>query len=150
MLYNSKNYFSTALQAVTDLTFKFVTIDIGAYGKQSYLSNFRSSSLFYLLDTRHQNVPPDSVLPSSAVIASNVFIVDEVYPLLRNLVKPYSRKIFDVDREYFNMRVSRARRAVECIFGTINAKFLVLAKPIEVFLEWVDKIIECICLRIRY
>ncbi|CAH1962620.1 unnamed protein product [Acanthoscelides obtectus] len=132
MYYNYKNYFSIVLQAVADANCKFVTIDVGGYGKQSDGGTFRSSSLFHLLDTGRLNVPPDSVLPSSAVEAPYVFIGDEAYPLLRNLLKPYNRRNLDVDREYFNMGLSRARRTVECAFGIINAKFRILWKPIEI------------------
>lgn len=44
------------------------------------------------------------------------------------------------------MRLSRARRVVECAFGIINAKFRILWKPIEISPEWVDKVVKCICI----
>ncbi|KAJ8911200.1 hypothetical protein NQ315_004420 [Exocentrus adspersus] len=91
------------------------------------------------------NIPPDDVLPSTAIIVPHVFIGDEAYPLLKNLLKPFNRRNLDANKEYFNMRLSRARRVVECAFGIINAKFRILWKPIELPPEWVDKVVKCIC-----
>lgn len=44
------------------------------------------------------------------------------------------------------MRLSRARRVVECSFGIICAKFRILHKAIETAPEFADNIIKCICL----
>nr|CAH7752441.1 unnamed protein product [Callosobruchus chinensis] len=58
----------------------------------------------------------------------------------------YSRRNLDFNKEYFNMRLSRGRRFVECAFGIINAKFQIFWKPIETSPHLADKIIKCICI----
>lgn len=145
MFYNYKNFYSVVLQAVADGNYKFITIDVGGYGKQSDGGTFRSSSLYHLLQSDALNIPPDIALPSTDIVMPYVFIGDEAYPLLKNLLKPYSRRNLDADTEYFNMRLSRARRVVECAFGIINAKFRLLWKPIETSPDLADKIVKCIC-----
>lgn len=146
MFYNYKNYFSIVLQAVADANYKFVTIDVGGYGKQSDGGTFRSSSLFYLMESGGLQIPPHSTLPSTDIVVPYVFIGDEAYPLLNHLLKPYNRRNLDPNKEYFNMRLSRARRVVECSFGIISAKFRILHKPIETAPDFADNIIKAICI----
>lgn len=146
MFYNYKNFFSIVLQAVADANYKFITIEVGGFGKQSDGGTFRSSSLFNLIENKQLNIPADTPLPSTEIMVPHVFIGDEAYPLLHYLLKPFNRRQLDVEKEYFNMRLSRARRVVECAFGIINAKFRILWKPIETSPHLADKIIKCICI----
>lgn len=118
-------------------------IEVGGYGKQSDGGTFRLSALFHSLQNGTLNVPPDNALPSTNIIMPYVFIGDEAYPLMRNLLTPYSRRQLNLEKEYFNMRLSRARHCVECAFGILNAKWR--WKPIECLPETADKIIKCIC-----
>lgn len=146
MYYNYKNFFSIVLQAVADANYKFTIIDVGGYGKQSDGGSFRSSSLFHLMENKRLHIPEDAMLPSYPIAVPYVFIGDEAYPLLNNLMRPFNRRNLDVEKEYFNMRLSRARRVVECAFGIISAKFRILWKPMETSPESADKIIKCICI----
>lgn len=146
MFYNYKQFFSIVLQAVADPNYRFTTIDVGGYGKQSDGGTFHVSSLYNLLQAEALNIPSNDVLPSTTISMPYVFVGDEAYPLLTYLLKPYSRRTLDADKEYFNMRLSRARRLVECAFGIITAKFRILWKPIETTPDLADKIIKCICI----
>lgn len=89
MFYNYKNYFSLVLQAVADANCKFIFIEAGAYGKQSDGGTLRKSAIFSRLENHTLNVPADVLLPDSNIKAPFVFIADEAYPLLRNLLRPY-------------------------------------------------------------
>lgn len=51
MYFNDKNFFSVVLQAVADANYKFITINVGGYGKQSDGGTFRCSILFHLINT---------------------------------------------------------------------------------------------------
>ncbi|XP_036321171.1 uncharacterized protein LOC118735488 [Rhagoletis pomonella] len=141
-----KNSYSIVLQAVADANYKFVTIDVGEYGKQSNGGTFKASSLYNLMESGRLNIPPGTTFPSTAITVPYVFIGGEAYPLLRNLLKPYSKNALDAEKEYFNMRLSWARRTVECAFGVISAKFRLLCKPIETSPETAEKIIKAICI----
>ena len=65
--FNYKQYHSIFLQAVVDSHLKFVTVDVGACGKQSDGGVFRNSALYQSLETRSLQVPEDTVLPNSEI-----------------------------------------------------------------------------------
>jgi hypothetical protein len=44
-------------------------------------------------------------------------------------MRTYSSRMLDKKIRMFNYRFSRARKIVECIFGTLNAKFKIFEGP---------------------
>uniref|UniRef100_A0A6P7GZT0 Uncharacterized protein LOC114344333 n=1 Tax=Diabrotica virgifera virgifera TaxID=50390 RepID=A0A6P7GZT0_DIAVI len=98
------------------------------------------------MESESLNIPPDDDLPGTQIAAPFVFIGDDAYPLLRHLLKSYKGRDLTPEQEYFNMRLSRARRVVECAFGILSAKFRILRKPIETSPKLADKIIKCVCI----
>lgn len=145
MYYNYKKFFSIVLQGVADANCKFITIEVGGYGKQSDGGTFNASQLYKQLKTR-QFMPPDSFLPETNIKMPYVFVGDEAYPLLQTLLRPYSRRDINAENEYFNSRLSRARRCIECAFGIITSKWRLLWKPIETDPDFVDVIVKSICI----
>jgi len=75
--FNYKHYHSIVLQAVVDADLKFVTVDVGAYGKQSDGGVLRYSALYQSLVTRSLKLPEDTVLPNSETTLPYVFVGDE-------------------------------------------------------------------------
>ena len=113
--FNYKHYHSTVLQAVADAYLKCVTVDVGAYGKQSDDGVFRYSALYQSLETRSLKLPEDTVLPNSEITLPYAFVGDEAYPLTTCLMKQYSRRTLDRSKAILNYRLLRARRVVECV-----------------------------------
>jgi len=74
-----KHCHSIVLQAVVDANLKFVTVDVGAYGKQSDGGVFRYSALYQSLETRSMKLPEDTVLPNSEITLLHIFVGDEAY-----------------------------------------------------------------------
>lgn len=147
MYFNYKKHFSIVLQGLVDANYKFTSIDVGNYGKQSDGGTFRSSGLFLKLSTGELKIPNDKPLPNSNITVPYVIIGDEAYPLLPHLMKPFSRDNFlQADESYYNYRLSRARRTVECAFGILFAKWRLLATSIQTSVELADYIVKCICL----
>lgn len=145
MYYNYKHFFSLVLLGVVDANYKFTIVDVGGYGKQSDGGTFRASAMFSLMQNKQLNIPPDSNLPNTDIDMPFVFIGDEAFPLLDNLMKPFGGKNASPEAEYFDQRLSRARKTVECGFGIIFSKWRILGKAIETKESTAEKIIKTIC-----
>jgi hypothetical protein len=87
--------------------------------------------MFAIMRNRSLDIPPDDCLPSTDISVSYVIIGDEAYPLLDNLLKPYSGENLDSDTVCFNRILSRARKTTECAFGTLYSKRRIFSKAIE-------------------
>lgn len=146
MYFNYKKFFSIVLQAVVGADYKFICIDVGAYGKQSDSGVFGNSQLFKELERGGLLTNQEKTLPGSDITAPHVLIGDGGFPLKPYLVRPYALKNLTSDKEIFNKRLSHARQVVECAFGIIANKWRILLKPIELSPDKAENIVKCICL----
>lgn len=144
--YNYKQYYSIVLQGIADANYKFVAIDVGAYGKQSDGGIFSISNVYKCLETNTFNMPNAEYIPSTEIKAPFVILGDEAYPLKQYLLKPYSRQNLSNEERIFNYRLSRARRCIECSFGILVAKWRFLKTELQVNPENVDILVQCACL----
>lgn len=144
--FNYLKYFSLVLQGVADAEKKFVIVDVGARGKQSDGGTFASSKLCNFISNNNLNVPPEKNLPGTNIKVPHVLIGDEAYPLKPYLMRPFSSRVLNPARDYFNERLSRARKCIECAFGILRAKWRLLGKDIEVSPKKAVVIIKCMCL----
>ena len=62
-----------------DANLKFVTVDVGAFGKQIDGGVFRNSALYRSLEIRSLQVPENTVLPHSEIALTHIFVGDEAY-----------------------------------------------------------------------
>ena len=92
MYHNYKQFFWIVLQGLADAKCKFITIDVGAYGRQSDGGIFRESSLGRCLENRDIDIPPPKVLPNSNEALPYVILGDEAYPLTSYLMRPFPRQ----------------------------------------------------------
>lgn len=141
--FNYLKYFSLVLQGVADADKKFLTIEVGARGKQSDGGTFASSTLFYLIDNDKFNIPPEKNLPGTNIKVPHVLIGDEAYPLKPYLMRPFPSRGLNAAKENFNNHLSRARKCIECTFGILRAKWKLLGKDIEVISKKAIVIIKC-------
>lgn len=146
MYFNYKKFYSIVLQGLVDANYKFITVDIGGYGKQSDGGTFLASDLYDFIESGNVQFPEPCVLPNTNIEAPFVMLSDDAYPLLPNLMKPYQRKKLNNRRRNFNRRLSRARKTVECAFGILYAKWRILSKEIETNVDFTENIVKCICI----
>lgn len=94
------------------------------------------------------DIPEAKALPGSIVKMPFVFLGDEAFPLLNNLLKPYPRNQSMIDREkaIFNYRLSRARRIVENAFGLLSQNFRIFYTPICLNVTVTENLIACACI----
>lgn len=131
--YNFKRFHSIVLLATADANYKFISIDVGGKGAQGDVLIFNQSQLGRMIiqDDPHLILPPDSKVGDR--ILPHFFLGDDIFPLLRRLIKPYkptARRPLTEEEDICNYRISRARRCVENAFGILQTKFLCVSKTI--------------------
>lgn len=134
MFYNYKGYHSVVLQAVSDSYYKFLFVDVGAYGKQGDAGTFAASTLSAFVENP-DNFPADSMVVGVKYPVPFLFVCDDAYPLRWNMLKPYPGANLTPAQQIFNGRLSRARRCVECSFGILANKWRLLLKEIDTGVE---------------
>lgn len=131
---NYKNYFSIVLLAVFDSNYKFVLVDVGAYGKESDSTIFRNSTLYKILIRNELPLPVSQPLGNdhnNEPSIPYVLVGDEAFGLSKHVMRPYGGQNLNVKQRVYNYRLSRARRYVECAFGIMANKWRILHRPID-------------------
>ncbi|XP_073445374.1 uncharacterized protein [Dendrobates tinctorius] len=146
--YNYKQYFSVVLLALVDSNYRFIIVDIGAYGRTGDSRVFNSSIMGRRLRNNQLDLPPPRQLPGSNQEAvPYVLVGDEAFQLTRHVMRPYPSRNLDHCRRIFNLRLSRARRLVECAFSILCAKWRVLQTVIQLSEANVNEVIKaCVVL----
>lgn len=91
------------------------------------------------------NFPEGNYLPGTTCKFGFFFIADTLFPLLHNLLVPYSpprNNLLTLQQRYFNYRLSRARVTIENTFGILAARWRIFHKTIDASPTNVDKIVQ--------
>ncbi|XP_073402585.1 alpha-2-macroglobulin-like protein 1 isoform X2 [Dendrobates tinctorius] len=100
--FNYKQYFSVVLLALVDPQYKFLIVDIGAYGRTGDSRVFNTSIMARRLRTNQLDLPPPRQLPGSPEQSvPYVLVADEAFQLSRNVMRPYPRCNLDHRRKNF-------------------------------------------------
>ncbi|CAK1599878.1 unnamed protein product [Parnassius mnemosyne] len=145
--YNYKGRHSVVLLALVDANYKFIAVDVGAFGRNSDGGVFAESKLGTSLATNTADIPADTPLENGGEPMPHVIIGDQAFPLKPYLMRPYSKEAVshNANKKNFNYRLSRARRTVENAFGILSARWRIFHTDIKVQPEIVDNIILCCC-----
>ncbi|XP_069582791.1 uncharacterized protein [Ranitomeya imitator] len=140
--YNYKQFFSVVLLAVVDSIYRFIIVDIGAYGRTGDSRVFNLSIMGRRLCDKQLDLPPPQQLPGSNAEAVPFLLVgDEAFQLTRHVMRPYPRRNLDHRRRIFNL-ISKPQRLVECAFGILVAKWRVLQSAIQLSEATVNEVIK--------
>ncbi|KAL3184435.1 hypothetical protein MRX96_031727 [Rhipicephalus microplus] len=101
--------YSIVLLAVVDSDYKFVIVDVGAYGKQSDGGVLKQSKFGCRLENGKLHIPRDLELPNTSHPAPCVFVGDEAFQLRTEFLWPYPGRGLKGEKRIFNYRLSRAR-----------------------------------------
>lgn len=147
LFYNYKHTFSIVLMALVDANYKFITISVGAYGKDSDAGIFSKSKLGKKLAAGQLHFPDDKPLPGFTEPVPHVIIGDEGFPLQEHLMRPYPRTQLKscLAKTVYNYRHSRARRVVENCFGILAKKFRLYQRKMHIAPEHLDIVICATC-----
>lgn len=114
---------------------QFLMVDVGANGRVSDGGVF-SNTVFYK--------KPEN-LPSTNIKMPYVFVGDDAFPLMENLMKPFSRRNLTKEEIIYNYRVSRSRRITENAFGILASRFRILLNQINLCPEKAVTIVLACC-----
>ncbi|XP_075711692.1 uncharacterized protein LOC142748488 [Rhinoderma darwinii] len=132
LYFNYKQYFSVVLLALADSDYRFVIVDIGAYGSSSDAGIFRASKMGERLQSNQLALPEPRQLPgSTGPPAPFVIVADEGFGLSLHVLRPFPQRGLDERRHVFNYRLTRSRRYVECAFGILSSKWRVFQSPLQ-------------------
>jgi len=147
LFFNYNNAFSIVLLALVDANYRFIAVDIGSYGRQSDGCTLKNSILGQKLEKNELDFPEDADLPHTSTKSPFVDVGDEVFPLRKNLMRPYPGTGVSCDQRIFNYRRSWAKRTVESAFGIMSVRFSVFRRPICIELTKVDAVVKaCVVL----
>lgn len=152
MYYNYKKTFSIVLMALVDAHYKFIAVDIGAYGKNSDGGILSNSNLGRALEKKKLDIPDGKPLPGTIEKSPLTIIGDEAFPLKTYLLRPYpGPQMYDDNKKRkFNERLSRARKVVEDTFGQLTQKFRIYSRRMKILPKYADKIIMTTCILHNY
>lgn len=112
LFFNYNKYCSLLLLAICDVNYKFIFIDVDAYGKNSDSTTFKNTTFYKKLIDGRLDIPENARLPHSINTPAlpHVFIGDEAFQINHFMLRPYGGNNLDKKKRIFNYRLSRARR----------------------------------------
>lgn len=126
---------------IADSEYKFIYIDVGAYGSEGDASVFSCSAFGQSIIQNTIELPEDTNIGS--VKLPFAFVADDAFPLVDRIMKPFTpprgRQLID-NEKIFNYRLSRSRRVVENAFGILTTKFICLSRTLLCSPEHAQKI----------
>lgn len=170
LYYNYKDFFSIVLFALVGPNYKFIAVDIGSFGREgdagslfrfsTKTTNFKNICTIYsagifskcnlgkAIKNKLFDTPGPTVLPNSQTVMPHIFLGDEAFPILDNLLKPYPRdqSLHDRSKAVFNYRLSRARRIVENAFGILSQCFRIFYTPIQLSVDTIEDLVTVACI----
>lgn len=146
--FNYKGFFSIILMAVVDANYKYIAIDVGAYGGNSDGAVFANSNFgrCWLTNSKKMQIPKERPLPQTNKSLPLVLVADEAFPLKENILRPFPGKNLAIRERVFNYRLSRARRVVENAFGITVQTWRILLKRMEMNINFASLITVTCCI----
>ncbi|KAG1667912.1 Protein ALP1-like [Nymphon striatum] len=141
--FNYKEYFSSVLLAMCDSRYCFTVVDIGSLGRSTDGVIFADSVLASPVLLK---VPEPTTVTGIGTMP-HVVVGDAVFPLKKNMMRPYPGQKLNKRQRIFNYRLSRARRVIENAFGIFAARWRIFHTPINASQENIYRIIQAtLCL----
>ncbi|PNF42933.1 hypothetical protein B7P43_G11835 [Cryptotermes secundus] len=128
--FNYKKFHSQVLFGVANANYELLYSSFGSKGHVSDGGVFQSTDFYRTLESGSLNVPKEKIVAGRNM--PFVLVADDAFPLRKDIMKPFSRKVNTSACKIFNNRLSRAWRMIESVFGIIVERFAVLQKPISI------------------
>lgn len=134
------------MMAISDAEYRFLYVDVGAYGSEGDASIFNGSDIGTKIIHDTLPLPADTKIGSKAM--PFFFVGDDAFPFCKRIMKPYSpgkNKQLTNEENIFNYRLSRARRCVENSFGILSSKWQCLSRTLFSSPDRAQKIVLACC-----
>ncbi|KAK0133604.1 Protein ALP1-like [Merluccius polli] len=147
LYYNYKGTFSLVLLAVVDANYLFRVVDVGGYGRTSDSGSLRNSVFGEGLRDGTLDLPPDRVVSGAEQRGPlpYVFVGDEAFPLMTNLLRPFPGRNHPPMKRVFNYCLSRARLVVECAFGILASRWRMYRRMIATSPQVAEVCVKATC-----
>jgi len=142
---NYKKHFSIIWMAIVNANYEFLMVHVGTNGRASDAGLFSELEFFERLKKKDLGIPEAEQLPGYDPKMPYVLVADDAFPLMENIMKPYSHTTMKEEEIIFNYRLSRARRIVENVFGILTSRFRILLRTINLSPEKVTTIVLTCC-----
>lgn len=133
------------MMALVNANYEFIMVEAGTNGRVSDGGVFSQTKFKERLLDEELNLPDHEKLPMSEEALPFVIVADDAFPLMENLLKPYSHLSASNEQRIFNYRLSRARRIVENVFGILASRFRILLNTINLSPEKATTIVLSCC-----
>lgn len=143
--FNYKHSFSIVLMGIVNENYEFLVVDVGANGRVSDGGVFSNTTFYKKLVKKDLCIPEPDNLPSNNVKMPYVFVGDDAFPLMENLMKPFSKRNLSKKEIIYNSRVLRSRRIIKNAFGILASKFSILLNQINLCPEKAITIVLACC-----
>jgi hypothetical protein len=148
--FNYKGTHSIVLMAVVDADYKFVLIDVGAYGRNSDGGIFANSAFGQSFLSNTLDIPANQPLPYTQQVMPLTIVGDEAFPLKPNIMRPFGGKNLPEIKRIFNYRLSRARRVSENAFGILSNRWRIFRRLIHGYPSSVELYVKASCILHNY
>ncbi len=98
VFFNYKKFFSLVMMGIVDAKYRFTVVDIGAFGSQSDGGVFANSRFGKKLRKGKLQLPAPCSISGRAEVTPYVFVGDEAFPLMFNLMHPFPGNQLDHDK----------------------------------------------------
>jgi len=131
--------------AIVNSNYEFLMVDVGTNGRVSDGGVFANTIFCKKLKQNQLSLPKADNLPLSDINAPYVFVADDAFPLMENVIKPFSIRNLSKEETIYNYRVSRARRIVENVFGILTSRFRIFLSQINLDPDKVSILVMACC-----
>ena len=138
------------LLAVVDAGYRFILVDISAYGCNLDSGIFSHSHMGQMYMDHEYEIPLGKHLPNFSARGTMPFVIvgDEAFPGQLDLLRPYpgvKGAYFPWDQQLFNYRLSRARRCSENAFGILVQHFYLFQRRLNLHPDTTEIVIQAAC-----
>lgn len=139
------------LLAISDSSYIFTFVDIGAYVKESDATVFKNSGLYDAITNNRSKLPAATpISETNDDVLPYIILADEAFALSNHVMRSFDVNSLTTRRKVCNFRHSRPLSYTECTFGIMSNKWRIFHRPLNVDVSLAEDIIKTCCILHNY